>query len=471
MVATSRCMNTTNKGKIIAIIGPVVDVEFDGTYMPRINEKLLVEIEKSNYVSLEVFAHIRGNIVRTIAMNATEGMSREMTVYASGNPIRVPVGKGVLGRVIDALGRPIDGKGPVCSEDEWSIYRKAPELHEQAYAKDVMVTGIKAVDLLAPYSKGGKIGLFGGAGVGKTVLIMEFIHNMAKEHNGYGVFAGVGERSREGQELIEEMTNSGVLDKTVLVFGQMGEPPGIRMRVALSGLTMAEYYRDVCNQDVLLLIDNIYRFVQAGSEVSSLLGRASSVLGYQPTMGSEMGNLQERITSTKNGSITSIQAVFVPADDFSDPALSTIFAHLDGTTVLSRALVEQGIYPSIDPLQSSSRMLDPHIIGVDHYNVALRTRECLQRNKELQDIIAILGLDELSEEDRTIVLRTRKLQRFLSQPMFVAETFSGLPGRFVPIKATIDSFKQILDGQVDNLQESAFYMVGDLDEARAKGKR
>ncbi|MCL1945033.1 MAG: F0F1 ATP synthase subunit beta [Firmicutes bacterium] len=460
-----------HKGKVSAIVGPVVDVQFGGTYMPHIYEKLLVKMDSTTYVSLEVVAHLPGNIARTVALQATEGMSRDMTVLASGNPLKMPVGQGVLGRVMNVLGQPIDGKGPICTDDEWSIYRPSPQLYEQAFSSKAITTGIKTIDLLSPYLRGGKIGLFGGAGVGKTTLIMELIANIAKAHNGYSVFTGVGERSREGQELIEEMHSSGVIDKAALVFGQMNEPPGARMRVALAGLTVAEYFRDVCNQDVLLLVDNIYRFVQAGSEVSSLLGRMSSEVGYQPTLASEVGYFQERITSTKNGAITSVQAVFVPSDDFNDPAPASIFTHLDGTTVLSRQLVEQGIYPAIDPLQSSSLILDPKIVGDEHYNTAIRVKECLQRSKELQDIIAILGLDELSEEDRNIVIRTRKIQRFFSQPFFVSTVFTGLEGRFVDTKTTVESFKEILDGKVDHLRESAFYMVGDLDEVKSKASK
>lgn len=459
------------KGKVVSIVGPVVDVKFSGIYMPRIYERLLVQMDKSVFVSLEVVAHMPGNIARTISLQATEGMSRDMTVYSSGNPIRVPVGEGVLGRVIDVLGQPLDGKGPIKTNDEWSIYRPAPQLYDQAYSSSAICTGIKTIDLLSPYLRGGKIGLFGGAGVGKTTLIMELIANIAKAHNGYSVFTGVGERSREGQELVEEMKNSGVLDKAALVFGQMNEPPGARMRTALAGLTVAEYFRDVSNQDVLLLVDNIYRFVQAGSEVSSLLGRLSSEVGYQPTLASEVGYFQERITSTKNGSITSVQAVFVPSDDFNDPAPAAIFNHLDGTTVLSRALVEQGIFPAIDPLASSSLILDPKVVGDIHYNTAIRVKECLQRSKELQDIIAILGLDELSEEDRNIVIRTRKIQRFFSQPFFVSKVFTGMDGRFVDTKTTVECFREILDGKVDHIRESAFYMVGDLDEVKSKASQ
>ncbi|MDR3021294.1 MAG: F0F1 ATP synthase subunit beta [Clostridiales bacterium] len=463
-------MNNTNKGKVLSIIGPIVDVKFGGTYMPKLYEMLVVQVDKNVFVSLEVYAHISGNVARCIALQATEGMSKDMTVHASGSPVKVPVGKGVLGRVIDVLGQPMDGLGEIKTDEHWSIHRKSPKLHEQAYAKSAINTGIKSIDLLAPYQKGGKIGLFGGAGVGKTTVIMELIRNIAKEHGGYGVFTGVGERVREGQELVEEMQQSGVIDKTALVFGQMSEPPGARMRAALVGLTIAEYFRDVNNQDVLLFIDNVYRFIQAGSEVSALLGRSSSAVGYQPTLAAEVGHLQERITSTKNGSITSIQAVYVPADDYSDPAPSAIFSHLDGTTVLSRHIVEQGIYPAVNPLESTSRILDPKIVGQEHYDTAQKVKECLQRSKELQDIIAILGMDELSEEDRNIVIRTRKIQRFFSQPLYVATVFTGMEGRFVKLETTVECFKQILDGKVDDLRESAFYMVGDLDEVKEKAR-
>ncbi len=463
-------INKVHTGKVSVVIGPVVDVVFDGTYMPSIYEKLLVEAGENKYVSLEVLSHVKNGVARCIALQATEGMSRGMRVIASGKPILVPVGENVLGRVMNVLGEPIDSKGEIKTDKKWSIHRKAPEFYEQAPTTSVLETGIKVIDLMAPYAKGGKIGLFGGAGVGKTVLIMELIRNVAHEHSGYSIFTGVGERSREGYEMIQDMTESGVLDKTALVFGQMNEPPGSRMRVALSGLTLAEYFRDELNKDVLLFIDNIYRFVQAGSEVSALLGRMPSAVGYQPTLSTEMGALQERITTTKNGSITSIQAVYVPADDLTDPAPAAIFSHIDATTVLSRKVVEQGIYPAVSPLESSSRILEPSVVGKEHYAVARKVQESLQRYRELQDIIAILGMDELSEEDKKTVHRARKMQRFFSQPMFVASIFTGLEGRYVQTKATVDSFKEIIDGKADNFPESAFFMVGDMDEVKSKAK-
>ncbi|KAI4453102.1 atp synthase [Holotrichia oblita] len=457
-------------GKIKQIMGPVIDVEFSGVYMPGIFEKLVIK-DGDLIVSLEVLAHIKSGTARCIALEATEGLARGMTVYATGKTITVPVGKEVLGRVLNVLGEPIDNKGEIKTKEKWSIHRKAPSFYEQNNTASILETGIKVIDLLAPYAKGGKIGLFGGAGVGKTVLIMELIPNIAHEHGGYSIFTGVGERSREGYEMIHDMEDSGVLDKTALVFGQMNEPPGSRMRVALTGLTLAEYFRDVAKQDVLLFIDNIYRFVQAGSEVSALLGRMPSAVGYQPTLANEMGALQERITTTKNGSITSIQAIYVPADDLTDPAPAAIFSHLDATTVLSRKVVEQGIYPAVNPLESTSRMLEPRIIGEEHYNTARRVQETLQRYKELQDIIAILGMDELSEEDKAAVHRARRIQRFFSQPLFVAEVFTGQEGRWINTQTTVQSFKAILDGEVDNLPENAFYMVGDLDEAKIKATK
>ena len=459
-----------NTGKVSVVLGPVVDVKFDGTYMPDIFEKLLVEADNGKYITLEVLSHVKSGVARCIALEATEGMSRGMRVIATGKPIRVPVGSGVLGRVMDVLGAPIDGKGEIKTEKQWSIHRKAPQFYEQEPTTSVLETGIKVVDLMAPYAKGGKVGLFGGAGVGKTVLIMELIRNVAHEHSGYSIFTGVGERSREGFEMISDMTESGVLDKTALVFGQMNEPPGSRMRAALSGLTLAEYFRDEMNKDVLLFIDNIYRFVQAGSEVSALLGRMPSAVGYQPTLATEMGALEERIATTKNGSITSIQAVYVPADDLTDPAPAAIFSHLDATTVLSRKVVEQGIYPAVNPLESTSRILEPKIVGKDHYTVARKVQESLQRYRELQDIIAILGMDELSEDDKNIVYRARKIQRFFSQPMFVASVYTGMEGRYVDRKTTVECFKEILSGAADAYPESAFYMVGDLDEVKAKAK-
>ncbi len=459
-----------NTGKVSVVLGPVVDVTFDGTYMPDIFEKLLVEADGKKYITLEVLSHVKNGVARCIALEATEGMSRGMRVIATGKPIRVPVGEGVLGRVMDVLGAPIDGKGEIKAEKQWSIHRKAPQFYEQEPTTSVLETGIKVVDLMAPYAKGGKVGLFGGAGVGKTVLIMELIRNVAHEHNGYSIFTGVGERSREGFEMISDMTEGGVLDKTALVFGQMNEPPGARMRAALSGLTLAEYFRDEMNKDVLLFIDNIYRFVQAGSEVSALLGRMPSAVGYQPTLATEMGALEERIATTKNGSITSIQAVYVPADDLTDPAPAAIFSHLDATTVLSRKVVEQGIYPAVNPLESTSRILEPKIVGKEHYTVARKVQESLQRYRELQDIIAILGMDELSEEDKNVVYRARKMQRFFSQPMFVASVYTGMEGRYVDKKTTVECFKEILSGAVDSYPESAFFMVGDLDEVKAKAK-
>jgi F-type H+-transporting ATPase subunit beta len=455
-----------NNGYILQILGPVIDVKFDN-YTPRLYEKLVI-YEDDIVVPLEAFAHLDKGVVRCIALKATEGLSRGMRVIPSGETIKVPVGSEVLGRVMNVLGEPIDNKGEISAKEKWSIYRSAPKFYDQSNNVEILETGIKVIDLLAPYVKGGKIGLFGGAGVGKTVLILELIRNIAHEHGGYSIFTGVGERSREGYEMLQDMTDSGVLSKTALVFGQMNEPPGARMKAAFTGLTIAEYFRDVMRQDVLLFIDNIYRYVQAGSEVSALLGRLPSAVGYQPTLAQELGQLQERITSTKNGSITSIQAIYVPADDLTDPAPASIFAHLDATTVLSRRVVEQGIYPAVSPLESSSRVLEPSIIGQEHYDVARKVTECLQRYKELQDIIAILGMDELSDEDKNIVYRARKIQKFLSQPLFVASVFTGMEGRYIDIKATVQSFKAILNGEVDNINENAFYMVGDLDEVRAK---
>ena len=456
-------------GKIAQIIGPVIDVDFAEGKLPQIYDALYVPAG-DRQVWLEVAKHISHNTVRCIALQATEGLSRGMTVINTGSPIQVPVGKEVLGRTMDVLGNPIDNKGPIAASRKLPIHRNAPPLIEQKPVTEILETGIKVIDLLAPYPRGGKIGLFGGAGVGKTVLILELIHNIAREHGGYSVFTGVGERSREGSDLLQEMTKSGVIDKTVLVFGQMNEPPGSRMRVALSGLTVAEYLRDEEKQDVLLFIDNIYRFIQAGSEVSALLGRMPSAVGYQPTLATELGHLQERIASTANGSITSVQAIYVPADDLTAPAPATTFTHLDATTVLSRQVAEIGIYPAVNPLDSTSKILDPSILGEKHYNVARRVQEVLQRYKELQDIIAILGMEELSEEDKLIVNRARNLQRFLSQPMFVAEAFTGLKGKYVPLEKTIDSFAVILDGEVDDLPEAAFYMAGDIDEVREKAQ-
>ena len=462
--------NIVNKGELIRITGPVLDVKFHDGHLPEIYNALVIKL-KEREVWLEVAMHIGDNTVRCIALHATEGLFCGLAVINTGDKIKVPVGKESIGRVINVIGQPIDGKGPIKAEHKWSIHRDAPKFAEQNPATQIFETGIKVIDLLAPYARGGKTGLFGGAGVGKTVLIMELIRNIATEHGGYSVFAGVGERSREGNELIEDMEESGVIEKTCLAFGQMNEPPGSRMRVALTGLTLAEYLRDEEQQDVLLFIDNIYRFIQAGSEVSALLGRIPSAVGYQPTLANELGALQERITSTKNGSITSVQAIYVPADDLTDPAPATTFAHLDATTVLSRQISELGIYPAINPLESTSRILDPRIIGEDHYNVARRTQEILQRYNELQDIIAILGMEELSDSDKTIVYRARKIQRFLSQPMSVAEVFSGIPGKYVPLEKTIQSFKTIVDGEVDDLPEAAFFMAGDIDDVKAKAKK
>ncbi len=455
-----------NPGKIYQIIGPVVDVRFEGA-LPPVYEKLVVE---GRDVSLEVLAHVQKGVVRCISMNATEGLSRGLTVLDTGAQISVPVGEGVLGRVMNVLGEPIDNKGKIETDAHWNIHRKPPAFYDQSPSTEVFETGIKVIDLIAPYSKGGKIGLFGGAGVGKTVLIMELIHNIAKEHGGYSIFTGVGERSREGNDMIADMEGSGVIKNTALVYGQMNEPPGSRMRTAFTGLTLAEYFRDVRHQDVLLFIDNIYRYIQAGSEVSALLGRMPSAVGYQPTLATEMGLLEERIASTRRGSITSIQAVYVPADDITDPAPAAIFSHLDATTVLSRKVVETGIYPAVDPLESNSRILDPQIVGQEHYDVANRVISTLQRYKELQDIIAILGMEELSEEDKQAVFRARKIQKFMSQPFFVSKIYTGLEGRYVPLQATIESFKTILSGEVDDLPENAFFNVGDIDEAKQKAK-
>lgn len=454
-------------GYLTQIIGPVLDVAFKEDTPPPIYNKLIVK-DTTREVSMEVAQHLGNGVVRCIAMEATDGLSRGLRVYDTGAPIKVPVGEGVLGRAMDVLGKPIDGKGEITADEMWSIHRKAPDFTHQKMATEIFETGIKVIDLLQPYAKGGKIGLFGGAGVGKTILIMEMIHNIATEHGGLSVFSGVGERSREGNDMLREMTETGVINKTALAFGQMNEPPGSRMRAAFTGLTLAEYFRDAKDQDVLLFIDNIFRFVQAGSEVSALLGRSPSAVGYQPTLATEVGMLQERITSTKTGSITSVQAIFVPADDLTDPAPASIFSHLDATTVLSRKVVEKGIYPAVNPLESTSRILEPHIVGETHYNTARAVQETLQRYIELQDIIAILGMDELSEQDRMTVYRARKLERFLSQPMFTAEIFTGNKGRYVPLSETIESFKQIIDGKADDLPESAFYMVGNIDDARRK---
>ena len=455
------------KGIITEVQGPVVDVLFPEGQLPFIKDALTVQNGEQKCV-MEVAQHMGGNIVRCIMLSASEGLGKGMTVQATGHGLTAPVGEATLGRMFDPLGRPIDGKGSVDDVPHWPIHRKAPSFAEQKPATEILETGIKVIDLLAPYAKGGKIGLFGGAGVGKTVLIQELIYNIATEHNGYSVFTGVGERTREGNDLYGEMTESGVINKTALVYGQMNEPPGARMRVALSGLTMAEYFRDVKNQDVLLFIDNIFRFTQAGSEVSALLGRMPSAVGYQPTLATEMGALQERITSTRKGSITSVQAVYVPADDLTDPAPATTFAHLDATTVLSRKIVEQGIYPAVDPLASTSRILEADIVGEEHYRVARKVQATLQRYQELQDIIAILGMDELGEEDKLTVTRARKLQKFLSQPFSVAEQFTGMQGKYVPIAETIRGFREIIDGKHDDIPESAFLYAGTIDEVVAK---
>ena len=459
------------QGKIAQVIGPVVDVAFDGDYLPRIKEALTVEVQGRTLV-MEVARHMGGHMVRCILLDGAEGLARDMTVTATGDSFTVPVGDITLGRMFNVLGEPIDD-GPEIPADtqRWGIHRSAPSFADQSPAVQILETGIKVIDLLCPYAKGGKIGLFGGAGVGKTVLIQELIHNVAMQHGGYSVFTGVGERSREGNDLWHEMRQSGVSDKTALVFGQMNESPGVRMRVALSGLTMAEYFRDQEHKDVLLFIDNIFRFVQAGSEVSTLLGRMPSAVGYQPTLANEMGQLQERITSTKDGSVTSVQAVYVPADDLTDPATATTFAHLDATTVLSRKIAEQGIYPAVDPLESSSRILEADIVGQEHYRVARQVQETLQKYSELQDIIAILGMDELSDEDRTTVTRARKIQRFLAQPTHVAEKFTGIPGVYVPLKDTLEGFRAIVDGEADQYPEAAFYNVGTLEDVAAKAKQ
>ena len=457
-----------NIGKITQIIGAVLDIKFTEGNLPEINDAIKVPTKDGKELVVEVSQHLGDDIVRCIAMGSTDGLVRGMDAIATGAPISVPVGENTLGRMFNVLGNPIDEIDPPTGVETWPIHRKAPAFEEQATSQEMLETGIKVVDLLCPYQKGGKIGLFGGAGVGKTVLIQELIHNIATEHGGYSVFTGVGERTREGNDLYYEMKESGVIDKTTMVFGQMNEPPGARMRVALTGLTMAEYFRDKGGKDVLLFIDNIFRFTQAGSEVSALLGRMPSAVGYQPTLQTEMGALQERITSTKNGSITSVQAVYVPADDLTDPAPATTFAHLDATTVLERSIAELGIYPAVDPLASTSRILDPRIIGQEHFEVARGVQEILQKYKELQDIIAILGMDELSEDDKLVVNRARKVQRFLSQPFFVAGQFTGLEGKYVPIAETVRGFKEILEGKHDDVPESYFLNAGTIDEVREK---
>jgi F-type H+/Na+-transporting ATPase subunit beta len=460
------------EGKIIQVMGPVVDIQFDG-YLPEINEAIDVVFsngEKRARLVLEVAAHIGDSRVRTIAMDMTEGLSRGQKVVSTGGPIKVPVGEEVLGRIFNVIGETVDDGPQVEAKQYWSIHREAPSFEEQSTKTEMFETGIKVIDLLAPYAKGGKVGLFGGAGVGKTVIIMELIHNVAFKHSGYSVFAGVGERTREGNDLWHEMKDSNVLDKVALCYGQMSEPPGARNRIALTGLTMAEYFRDEKGLDVLMFVDNIFRFAQAGSEMSALLGRIPSAVGYQPTLAREMGALQERITSTAKGSITSVQAVYVPADDLTDPAPASVFAHLDATTVLNRKIAEKGIYPAVDPLDSSSRILSADVLGLEHYSIARGVQSVLQKYKDLQDIIAILGMDELSEADKLVVDRARKIERFLSQPFFVAEVFTGSPGKYVSLEDTIAGFKGILDGKYDDLPEMAFYMVGGIDEVIAKAE-
>lgn len=456
-------------GKIVQVLGPVVDVEFESGKLPMIKDALEITNEGKRLV-MEVAGHLGNNIVRCIMLASSEGLSKGMEVIATGSCIKVPVGKQTLGRMFNVLGEAIDGGPQVDGEQQWKIHRTPPSFEDQMPVVEILETGIKVIDLLAPYAKGGKIGLFGGAGVGKTVLIQELIRNIATEHGGYSIFTGVGERSREGNDLWMEMKESGVIDKTALVFGQMNEPPGSRMRVAQTGLTMAEYFRDEAKQDVLLFIDNIFRYVQAGSEVSALLGRMPSAVGYQPTLANEVGELQERITSTKNGSITSVQAVYVPADDLTDPAPAATFAHLDATTVLSRKIVEQGLYPAVDPLESTSRILEPDVVGEEHYEVARKTQELLQKYKELQDIIAILGMEELDENDKVAVYRARKIQKFLSQPFNVAENFTGIHGKYVPLGETIRGFKAIINGEMDDYPEAAFLMVGTIDDVIEKAK-
>ena len=460
----------SNKGKIIQVMGPVVDVAFEDENLPAIRDALEVNNGDKKCV-MEVAQHIGNDTVRCIMLASSEGLCRDMEVTATGSGIKTPVGEKTLGRLFNVLGEAIDGGEQPDTEEKWEIHREPPTFEEQNPAEEILETGIKVIDLLAPYAKGGKIGLFGGAGVGKTVLIQELISNVATEHGGYSIFTGVGERSREGNDLWSEMKESGVLEKTALVFGQMNEPPGARMRVAETGLTMAEYFRDEEHQNVLLFIDNIFRFVQAGSEVSALLGRMPSAVGYQPTLATEVGELQERIASTTKGSVTSVQAVYVPADDLTDPAPATTFAHLDATTVLSRKIVEQGIYPAVDPLESTSRILEADVVGEEHYEVARKVQAMLQKYKELQDIIAILGMEELSDEDKITVYRARKIQRFLSQPFHVAENFTGVPGKYVPVKETIRGFKAIIDGDMDEYPEAAFFNVGTIDEAVEKAKK
>ena len=459
-----------NKGRIVQVMGPVVDVVFENGDLPFIKDALEVDNNGKKCI-MEVAQHLGNNEVRCLMLAASEGLCKDMEVTATGAGIQVPVGEQTLGRLFNVLGETIDNGEPITDSKKWVIHRQPPTFEDQSPVVEILETGIKVIDLLAPYAKGGKIGLFGGAGVGKTVLIQELISNIATEHGGYSIFTGVGERSREGNDLWTEMSESGVIDKTALVFGQMNEPPGSRMRVAETGLTMAEYFRDVEHQNVLLFIDNIFRFVQAGSEVSALLGRMPSAVGYQPTLANEMGELQERIASTKNGSVTSVQAVYVPADDLTDPAPATTFAHLDATTVLSRKIVEQGIYPAVDPLESNSRILEPDVVGEEHYNTARKVQEILQKYKELQDIISILGMEELSDEDKMTVYRARKIQRFLSQPFHVAENFTGVPGKYVPLSETIKGFKAIVDGEMDEYPEWAFFNVGTIEDVKEKAKQ
>lgn len=466
-------MSENMVGKIIQVMGPVVDVDFD-SYLPAINEALDIDFAvdgRNHKLVLEVAAHIGDNRVRAIAMDMTEGLIRGEKVVARGNPITVPVGEEVLGRIFNVIGEVVDGGEELKNPEKWSIHRVAPSFEDQSTKTEMFETGIKVVDLLAPYSKGGKVGLFGGAGVGKTVVIMELIHNVAFKHSGYSVFAGVGERTREGNDLYHEMKESGVLDKVALCYGQMNEPPGARNRIAFTGLTMAEYFRDEKGLDVLMFIDNIFRYAQSGAEMSALLGRIPSAVGYQPTLASEMGKLQERITSTKKGSITSVQAVYVPADDLTDPAPASVFAHLDATTVLNRKIAEKGIYPAVDPLDSTSRILDPQVVGEEHYRIATSVQQVLQKYKDLQDIIAILGMDELSEEDKKVVERARKIEKFLSQPFFVAEVFTGSPGKYVTLQETLEGFKGILEGKYDHIPENAFYMVGNINEVLEKAEK
>ncbi len=460
---------SNTKGTVVQVMGPVLDIRFPEEHLPELLQAIRVE-NGEEVIIAEVAQHIGDNVVRCIAMSSTDGLARGAVAENTGSSITVPVGEGCLGRVFNLLGQPIDGGAPVETEEKWAIHRQAPSYEEQETSTEILETGIKVIDLICPYAKGGKIGLFGGAGVGKTVLIQDLIYNIATEHNGYSVFTGVGERTREGNDLYLEMTESGVIKKTAMVFGQMNEPPGARMRVGLSGLTMAEYFRDVKHQDVLLFIDNIFRFTQAGSEVSALLGRMPSAVGYQPTLATEMGALQERITSTKNGSITSVQAVYVPADDYTDPAPATTFAHLDATTALDRGIASLGIYPAVDPLNSTSRILTPEVVGSEHYEVARGVQRILQRYKELQDIIAIMGMDELSEEDKLTVSRARKVQRFLSQPFAVAEQFTGYEGKYVPLKETVRGFKEIIEGKHDAIPESCFLFAGTIDDVIAKWK-